>query len=84
MPNPSASSNIFWPCSNIFDHAQKIWLCSKNIEHAQKNLNLVKIIFELADGTGSSYVWYHLRIFQQLPKQSWKVITIFESECFFN
>ena len=19
MPNPSASSNIFWPCSNIFD-----------------------------------------------------------------
>ena len=26
----------------------------KNIEHAQKNLNVVKIIFELADGTGSS------------------------------
>ena len=27
-------------------------MCSKNIEHAQKNFNLVKIIFELADGIG--------------------------------
>ena len=35
-----------------FDHDQKIWLYSKNIEHAQKNLNVVEIIFELADGTG--------------------------------
>ena len=35
MPNPSASSNIFWPCSNIFDRVQyflnvfkHFWPCS--------------------------------------------------------
>ena len=35
MPNPSASSNIFWPCSNIFDRVQYLlnafkyfWPCS--------------------------------------------------------
>ena len=27
----------------------------KNIEHAQKNLNMVKIIFELADGIGIDF-----------------------------
>ena len=31
-------------------------MCLKNIEHAQKILNLVKIIFELADGTGISWI----------------------------
>ena len=35
-------------------------MCSKNIDHAQKNLIVVKIIFEQADGTGilGSYYKY--------------------------
>ena len=33
--------------------------CVYKIEHAQKELNAVKIIFELADGTGMSFNGYN-------------------------
>ena len=72
------TSNIFAVCSNIFDHSQickfirlnlafghdqKNWLRSKNIEHAQKNLNAVKIFFELPDGIDMSLLGISSYIF---------------------
>lgn len=67
MPIPSASSKIFWPCSNFFDCVQYFlntfkffwpwpkvifYLINLHIWAYSNILNAANFVFELADGLG--------------------------------